>query len=137
MTSTQNTTLAKREVYVNEITFQSRNEISLFGFIYEGGKYYETQYVISRKDLQMLLSSSKTGIELLWHIENLFMQPHQVPATLNLIDLFGTTQVFEASRIELDAPLCEDEAGELIPDQAHDLFFVEKVVPFCLSKNSF
>ena len=138
MTGTTNTTFAKREIYVNEIVFYAKDEVSLFGFIHEGGKFEETQFVIARNALQMLLSSNKAGIEILWHIENLFVQPHQVPAGINLIDLFGTTQVFAAQNIELDVPFYEDETGELKPCESRELLFVEQVIPFPgARKNSF
>ena len=138
MTATTNTTFAKREIYVNEIVFYAKDEVSLFGFIHEGGKFEETQFVIARNALQMLLSANKPGIEILWHIENLFVKPHQVPASINLIDLFGTTQVFEAQNIELDVPFYEDETGELKPCNSRELLFVEQVVPFpSARKNSF
>lgn len=130
MNNTNNTgTLAKTEIYVNEISFLSREEIYLFGFIFQDGRFYETQYVIGRHDLQMLLSGSKQGVEILWRIEELFVQPHQVPATLSLIDLFGTTQVFEAQNIEMDLPYYEDESGSLQPFTTHGLLFVDKVTP--------
>ena len=138
MTATTSTTFAKGEIYVNEIVFYSKDEVSLFGFLHEGGKFHETQFVIARNALQMLLSNNKPGIEILWHIENLFMQPHRVPACINLIDLFGTTQVFEAQNIELDVPFYEDETGELKPCESHTLLFVEKIIPFpSIRKNSF
>ncbi len=130
MNNTNNTgTLAKTEIYVNEISFLSREEIYLFGFIFQEGKFLETQYVIGRHDLQMLLSGSKQGVEILWRIEELFVQPHQVPASINLIDLFGTTQVLEAQNIEMDLPYYEDESGNLQPFTRHGLLFVDKVTP--------
>lgn len=137
MTNT-NTTFTKREIYVNEIVFFSKDEIHLLGFIHQGGKFLETQYLITRKHLQMLLSQTKTGVEILWHIEHLFVLPHAVPATVNLIDLFGTTQMFEAQNIQLDRPMYQDENGELKPEARHGLLFVDKVIPFpCARKNSF
>ncbi len=130
MTTPINTAFAKHEIYVNEIVFYSKDGVSLFGFMHEGGKFQETEFVIARNALQMLLSSNKSGIETLWHIENLFVQPHQVPASINLIELFGTTQVFEAQHIELDVPFYEDESGELKPCESRELLFVEAVIPF-------
>lgn len=138
MTTTNNTAFAKREIYVNEIVFFSKDEVSLFGFVHECGKFQETQFVIARNALQMLLSANKSGIEILWHIENLFVQPHQAPACLNLVDLFGITQVLEAQNIELDVPFYEDETGELRPCESRNLLFVEQVIPFPnTAKNSF
>ena len=138
MTTTDNHTIAKNEIYVNEIVFFSKEEVSLFGFINQCEQFCETQFVIGRKDLQTLLSQNKTGIEILWHIENLFVQPHDVPASLNLIDLFGTTQLFQANRIQLDIPFYEAEDGELKPSESNDLFFVQEVVPLPgARKNSF
>lgn len=137
MITTDNHTIAKNEIYVNEIVFFSKEEVSLFGFINQCEQFCETQFVIGRKDLQMLLSQNKTGIEILWHIENLFVLPHEVPASLNLIDLFGTTQLFQADRIQLDIPFYEAEDGELKPSENNDLFFVQEVVPLPgTSKNS-
>lgn len=130
------TTFTKREIYVNEILFYSKHEIQLLGFIHQSGKFLETQYLITRNDLQMLLSQTKTGLEILWRIENLFVLPHEVPATLNLVDMFGTTQLFEAQNIQLEAPLYENELGEIQPEPAHGLLFVEQVIPFpCARKN--
>jgi len=120
---------AKHELYVNEIEFTYRDEVSLFGFLQDCGKFFETQYVISRKDLQILLSQNKAGIEILWQIEHLFAGPHATPASLNLIDLFGTTQVFDTCEIQLDVPLYRDEQGNLTPSRSNELFFVEKVTP--------
>jgi len=120
---------AKHELYVNEIEFTRKDEVSLFGFLQECGKFFETQYIISRKDLQILLSQNSAGIEILWHIERLFAGPHATPASLNLVDLFGTTQVFDTCEIKLDVPFYQDEQGNLMPCQSHDLYFVEQVIP--------
>jgi len=120
---------AKNEIYVNEIEFTAKDEVSLFGFIQDCGKFFETQYIISRKDLQILLSQNRAGIEVLWQIEHLFAHPHSAPASLNLIDLFGTTQVFDACEIKLDVPFYQDELGNLKPCQTHELLFVEEVTP--------
>ena len=94
------------EIYVNEIEFHSKNEIYLFGFINNGGKFRETRYALSRKYLQKLLSAnSKIGVEILWQMEKLMVYPHSVPACINLVDLFGTTQVFKVQQYtELQNP---------------------------------
>ncbi|MFN8322220.1 MAG: hypothetical protein U0T74_06130 [Chitinophagales bacterium] len=123
MSYVTNTILSRREVYVNEIVFYSKNEISLFGFFQNDKSFSETQYVISRNDLQLLLSSNQTGIEILWCIENLFVVPHEVPASINLIDLFGITQVFEAESILLEVPFTENETP------LNELLFVSRVRP--------
>jgi hypothetical protein len=124
--------LSRNEIYVNEIEFTCKDEVSLFGFIQDCGKFIETQYIISRKDLQILLSQNRNaGIEILWQIETLFAAPHSAPASLNLIDLFGTTQVFDACEITLELPLFREEQDEL-PGQKHFVFFVEEVLPLNL-----
>ena len=122
MINTDITQLTKREIFVSEIVFFSKDEISLFGFLQEHEAFFETQYIIARKDFQLLLSHSCHGVELLWRIENLFVLPHQVPASLNLIDLFGTTLSFEAHNIRLDVPYYEGENGELKPYENRALF---------------
>ncbi len=129
MLTTPSNTFAKHELYVNEIEFTHKDEVSLFGFLQECGKFFETQYVISRKDLQILLSQNKAGIEILWQIEKLFAGPHAAPASLNLIDLFGTTQVFDTCEVKLDVPHYQDEQGNLKPCQTKELFFIEEVTP--------
>ena len=130
MSTTHSLPFAKHEIYVNEIEFTTKDEVSLFGFLQDCGKFFETQYIISRKDLQILLSQNRTaGIEILWQIENLFAGPHAAPASLNLIDLFGTTQVFDACEIKLDVPFYQDEHGNLMPCQSRELFFIEEVSP--------
>ena len=107
MKATESISFNTLGVYVNEIEFRTKEEVYLFGFIQDCGQFVETQYIISRKDLQILLSRNKrAGIEILWKIERLFVLPHEVPASLNLIDLFGTTQVFEA----------KDFTGYALPD---------------------
>ena len=121
--------LAKHEIYVNEIEFTHKDEVSLFGFLQHCGKFFETQYIISRKDLQILLSQNKAGIEILWQIEQLFAGPHAIPASLNLIDLFGTTQVFDTCEIKLDVPYYQDGQGNLTPSRGKELFFIEEVTP--------
>lgn len=130
MTTNTTTTFSKREVYVNEIVFYSKEEVSLFGFMHDGGKFCETEYIISRNHLQMLLSQTKAGVEILWQIENLFLLPHSAPASVNLIDLFGTTQIFEAQKIEFGIPFYTDTTGELRACENGDLLFVEEVTPF-------
>ena len=120
---------AKHELYINEIEFTRKDEVSLFGFLHDCGKFFETQYIISRKDLQILLSQHKAGIEILWQIETLFAGPHTAPASLNLIDLFGTTQVFDACEIKLAVPLYQNLQGHLKPCTGNDLFFIEEVTP--------
>ena len=129
MLTTPHIPFARHELYVNEIEFSRKDEVSLFGFLQDCGKFFETQYIISRKDLQILLSQNKAGIEILWQIETLFAGPHAAPASLNLIDLFGTTQVFDACEIKLDVPFYQDEHGNLKPCPNNDLFFVEEVTP--------
>ena len=124
----KNPSLSKREIYVNEIEFCGTNEVYLFGFVLTSGKFIETQYVITRKDLQLLLSRNRpVGIEILWHIENVFLHPHSSPVLINLIELFGATQVFEASEIRLSTPLRDNEPGVHNPGQQPKLMFVEEV----------
>ena len=121
--------LNEQKIYVNEIVFYSRSEVSLFGFIEQGGRYYETEYLIGRKNLQLLLSQSKEGVEILWHIEKLFVLPHQVPATINLVDLFGTTQMLEAGNIELENPYYKGGNDEVRAEKRTGLLFVQAVRP--------
>lgn len=123
-------TLKKREVYINEIVFATREEIYLYGFINHDGVFHETQYVTNRHDLTLLLAPSKKGQELLWMIEELFVQPHQVPTTINLLDLFGMTQPFEAQSIEVDLVMIEDGKGDLVEDDKYTVLFIEKVIPY-------
>ena len=138
MNNETNHSLAKHEIYVNEIVFYSKKSISLFGFLHHGAKFLPTEFVIDRNQLQMLLSQNKTGVEILWYIENLLVHPHEVPASINLLNLFGMTQVFSANSIELNSPAVENENGELVPSQTHQVVFVEVVTPFpSARKNSF
>ncbi len=123
------TSLSKQEILVNEIVFDGCLEVSLLGFVHHGGKYTETEYMISRNDLKVLLcQNGKVGIQLLRHIEEMFAQPHAVPAAVNLIELFGTTQELKAAEITLDIPVYEDENGELVPKSTYELLFVEEVL---------
>ncbi|MBS1613864.1 MAG: hypothetical protein JST49_13665 [Bacteroidetes bacterium] len=102
MTNNKNTTLSKNEIFVNEIVFYNRDNISLLGFVQQGKKYAEAEYIISRAHLYtLLLANGKSGREVKRHIEQLFATPHQVPATINLIDMMGTTQALEAKEITL------------------------------------
>lgn len=102
MTNNKNTTLSKNEIFVNEIVFYNRDNISLLGFVQQGKKFVETEYIISRAHLHtLLLANGKSGREVKRHIEQLFATPHQVPATINLIDMMGTTQALEAKEITL------------------------------------
>ncbi len=95
METKSSSTPLPKEIFVNEIEFYSKNEIYLFGFMHSSGKFHETRYSIERKQLQKLLSANQSiGVEILWQIEQLWLYPHSVPATINLVDLFGTTQVF-------------------------------------------
>ncbi len=129
MDTEMNTSLHKQEILVNEIVFCGRMSVSLLGFVHLGGKYTETEYVISRNDLKELLSQNgKMGRQLLRHIEQLFVQPHAEPATVNLIELFGTTQELKAAEITLEIPVYEDENGELVPKTTYELLFVEEVI---------
>ncbi len=120
--------ITRKEIFVNEIEFCSNNEVYLFGFVFNEGKFSPTQYVISRKDLQILLSHNRpAGIEILWQVENLFQHPHSSPACINLIELFGVTQVFEASAIKLSSPIQRNEPGVHNQKQQPKLMFVEEV----------
>lgn len=116
-------TCSKSELYVNEIVFFSRNDISLFGFVKTEIGFTEVQYLISRNDLRILLSKSAIGLEVLWQIEGLFLVPHEVPATINLIDRFGTTQIFEADNLLLELP------NKKAQPQAGDVLFISSVNP--------
>lgn len=128
MKAQANSTLTVQEILVNEIVFYSREEVSLFGFLHTGGKYHETEFVIARNTLQTLLSKSKqTGIEILWRIEQLFLHPHEVPATINVVEVFGTTQELKAAEIVLEMPVYQEEGGELMTSETLGLLFVERV----------
>jgi hypothetical protein len=121
-------TLNLQELLVNEVVFYTREEISLYGFIHRDNNYVETEYVISRNHLQMLLSQNgKTGIEILWRLEQLFVQPHEVPATLNLVELFGTTQELKAAGISLTLGEYETENEGETEDDLMELLFVNAV----------
>lgn len=121
-------TLNLQELLVNEISFYTREEISLYGFIHHDNHYVETEYVIARNHLQMLLSQNgKTGVEILWQIEQLFVHPHEVPATLNLVDLFGTTQELKAAGIALSLGQYESENSEETAENTMELLFVDSV----------
>lgn len=121
-------TLNLQELLVNEVVFYTREEISLYGFIHRDNNYVETEYVISRNHLQMLLSQNgKTGIEILWLLEQLFVQPHEVPATLNLVELFGTTQELKAAGISLTLGEYETENEGETEDDLMELLFVNAV----------
>ena len=121
-------TLNLQELLVNEVVFYSSEEISLYGFIHRDNNYVETEYVISRNHLQMLLSQNgKTGIEILWRLEQLFVQPHEVPATLNLVELFGTTQELKAAGISLTLGEYETENEGETEDDLMELLFVNAV----------
>lgn len=110
MTSNKNTTLTKREVFVNEIVFYNRDNISLLGFMQKGRAFNETEYIISRQHLHTLLNANgKQGLEIQRRIADLFATPHAVPATVNLIDLFGTTQILQANEMLLSQPAEEIE----------------------------
>lgn len=130
MTNNIDSTFNKHELYVNEIVFYSKEEVSLMGFVQVCGKFFETEYIISRNQLQMLLSQTKSGIEILWRIETLFLLPHSSPACVNLIEQFGTTQIFEAKDIELDVAYETDETGASVPCQNLNVLFVENIIPF-------
>src|SRR5579862_1238456 len=102
MTTTNTAMAPDREIYINELEFRGRQEVQLYGFLHTGGKFRETRFVLSRKDLQILLSENRpAGIEILWQIEKLFAHPHCEPAALNLVDIFGTTQAFKADLTDL------------------------------------
>ncbi len=103
MKTTKQLSTVKQEIYVNEIEFYSRSKVYLYGFVFHGGTYREAQFVINRQQLSALLSQNrKTGTEILWLIERLFVLPHAAPATINLVEAFGTTQMLRAACIELE-----------------------------------
>ncbi|MCW5906329.1 MAG: hypothetical protein KIS94_00580 [Chitinophagales bacterium] len=128
MQAEQNTAIRTNEIFVNEIVFYSRESISLFGFMHNDEEYVETEFLIERNQLQTLLSQNgKTGLEILWHIERLFVLPHEVPAGINLVEMFGTTQELKADEITLEVPVYEDENGNLLPTETWELLFVEHI----------
>lgn len=124
---TNNTdTFIKTEVFVNEIVFYRHDEISLLGFVHDGGKFYETEFVISRNTLQTLLNGNKkAGAEIQWRIEQLFAEAHQSPAYINLVELFGTTQVLDAQEIVLEIPAFR----KLGAANERKTLFVNSVIP--------
>lgn len=122
------TTIHTKEIFVNEIVFYSREGISLFGFIYNDEEYIETEVIIERNQLRELLSQNgKTGLEIWRQAEQLFVLPHKVPAGINLVEQYGTTQEFKANEIILAIPVCENEKGELLPRETWELLFVEHI----------
>lgn len=112
-------------ILANEIVFHSRHEASIYGFRSSGGTYIECEFVMSSHQLQTLLSNNgKVGIEILWHVEQLFVQPHEVPACISLLDLFGITQ-------EIKSPCIAMEMGEYEGDEdasdSIELWFIQSV----------
>jgi hypothetical protein len=127
MTTDANNTFSKAEIFVNEVLFYGKDEIMLLGFLHDGGQFHETEYLISRNHLQTLLNANKrTGLEILWRIEELFVQPHQVPACINLVDVFGTTQVFDASEILLEIPACD--SYQQLTRKQRGMLFVNNII---------
>ncbi|MFN8297667.1 MAG: hypothetical protein U0T75_01080 [Chitinophagales bacterium] len=123
--------LRTTEIFANEIVFFGRERVVIYGFYLEKGQFHETCYELSRRTLQTLLSlNGPVGVELLWHIEQLFMYPHHMPAHINLVDMFGITQPLKARSIFIERPLCEDERGELKPVNSYDVLFIAQVMPF-------
>lgn len=120
----------REEVYVNEIAFYGNNSVSLLGFVNILGTFVETEYITTRNDLQTLLNPCKPGKEILRKAENIFRQPHAVPVCINLIEMFGTTQIFEAMEIALEMSYVEKETGLLEPKGTMDVLFIENVIPF-------
>ncbi|MFN8287309.1 MAG: hypothetical protein U0V74_11170 [Chitinophagales bacterium] len=117
------------EVFINEVVFYSRTQVSLFGFIYKQDTFHETEFRIGRQALQNLLSQNgQLGVELLWTIERLFTYPHAMPARINIVDAYGTTQALKASAIHIDLPWYENEQGELKPSPTYSLLFIEEVL---------
>lgn len=121
-------------VYVNEIAFTGSANATLSGFVHTCGNFFETEYIISQELLKVLLRQSKTGREILQHIAQTFAEPHTVPVAVNLIELYGTTQVFEAKNIALDVSYQEDEYGQLAPCRDLRLLFIDDVVPLSVAQ---
>lgn len=110
------------EILANEIVFQSRDEITIYGFRHSNGSYVPCEFVISREHFNILLSQNdKTGIEILWKAEQLFVQAHSHQPEINLIDLFGMTQPLKAAGIEIEMGEYEDGMGDT------ELWFVKSV----------
>ncbi len=121
--------ISKSELYINEVVFYSREDISLLGFIQDGSRFCEAEIIIDRANLQRLLSCNKgRGTEVLWRMENLFVYPHQVPAIIDMIGLFGTTQVFEAGEIRLDPMALEGMQEITVAENEMLVLYVESVI---------
>ena len=95
--------IKSRQIFVNEIQFNTRDEIFLLGFIYTQGKFQPTRFVANRRLLYTLLKQNgKTGNELIALIQQLLKHPHAVPLCIDIVDRFGITQPLKAHAIQID-----------------------------------
>ncbi len=94
-----------REIFVQRIVFTGRNRLEMYGFCQKDGEFIETIYILTRATLErLLLRNGRLGDTLLKTIENLFLYPNRAQLEIDMIELFGMTQVFSADAIKMEFP---------------------------------
>jgi hypothetical protein len=128
-THNEETTYTTRQLYVNEIHFADNEEVFLLGFSEKEGNFIEAKYVSSPAQLDDLLAQSgKNGREIMNRIETSFAHPHTSPFVIDLVDMFGLTQILESEQIVLEPASALDESTP-VHNMPETLFVQEIICP--------
>lgn len=126
-TNNEETSYTTQQLYVNEIQFADNEEVYLLGFSERNGGFVETKYVSSPGQLEELLSQSgRNGKEILARIESAFSRPHASPFVLDLVDMFGLTQILESEQIVLEPAVVPDETTPV--HNLPETLFVQEII---------
>lgn len=121
----------KNEIFIEEIEFITKQEVSVIGEIQTEFGMEKAQYVMDKRILHYLLKKSgKVGNEIIRLITDKFQLPHEVPVIVNLKEYFGYAICVSNCAVRLARSYYKDDfTGQWKVDYSTNLFFIEAVKP--------
>jgi len=92
-----------QQLYVNEIVLANDEEIHLLGFSKQAGQFVPVNVIGNYDQLyELLYQSGKVGNEIALRIDVTLSAPHAAPLSIDLVDLFGLTQILACRSMVLE-----------------------------------
>jgi hypothetical protein len=129
VSTTKKAVFVKNEIYLEEIEFITKEEVSIVGIIETERGLERAQYVLDKRKFHFLLKNAGiVGREIIQIITDKFNLPHEVPVIINLATVFGKPIYIGNCALRLTRSYYQDSyTGQWKVDYSTNLFFIEEV----------